>query len=129
MEKKLEDYESVKKWSLYGNRGKAYKKSTQNVHLKYMNLWCTITELNPDELAVVKELPKARGVISKGLREQKMRVVTVILRINALNAFWRINGRVINDEYEGIGPHLYKEIKKRSASAVDDAVGRFNGVS
>lgn len=115
MSKEPREFQSVKKWFTLGNHGKGYTTTTQRVHLRYLGAWLRIANMNPDQLANCENIDEMRGRIAVGLYGL-IRVESITKRINALNEFWRCNGRTIAENvYEGIdraNPELGRSIMK-----------------
>lgn len=69
--------------------------------------------MSPDELASCANIDKERDIIADGLERKRLRIYTITSMINALNVFWRTNGRTIDDVYGGIRPKLKAKIVLR----------------
>lgn len=112
----IEEYDSVKKWFAW----RPYTERTKKLHVRYMkNIFCALTNKNPDELVSVKTLEAGddlRGVIGAGMRHKlKLSTTSIELRINALNQFFRANSVPVEDPYGGIEKHdvdLIKDIRR-----------------
>ena len=109
----IEDYESVKKWFTKANGKSRYTPKTEERNIKYMNMFCNLSKMTPDELASCLSINKERDVIASGLERKRLRIYTITSMINALNVFWRTNGRLIDDVYGGIRPELKAKIVLR----------------
>lgn len=109
IEEYVEKHPSVKKWFLA--RKKPYAVSTQLEYIEYMQLWCKLSGKTPDELANCKDIDEQRGIIADGMRKLGLAVRSVTDRTNALNGFWKANGRQIKETYGGIPRQLRKKIE------------------
>ena len=112
---KIEEYDSVKKWFAY----RPYTDKTKKLHVRYMKIFCSLTNKTPDELVSVKTLEAGddlRGIIGSGMRHKlKLGTTSIELRLNALNQFFRANGVPVKDTYGGIEKHdanLSKDIRR-----------------
>jgi hypothetical protein len=105
----IAEYESVKKWFAF--RSKPYAPSTKKEYIEYMTLWCRLTGKNPDEIAN-GDIDELRGIIASGMRELGLAIRSVTDRTNALNGFWRANGRHFKETYGGIPKQLRKDIER-----------------
>jgi hypothetical protein len=115
-EEYVRKYPSIQNWFAKGNHGKGYTRSTQRGYIRFLKVWCSLLGKNPDELANCENIDEVRGDIAAGLKTPSLSVESVRKRINALNEFWRCNGRTVDDVYGGIKEKndlLYKVIKMR----------------
>ena len=109
----IKDYKSIKKWFTKHNGKLRYTSQTQERNIKYMRVFCNLLQMTPDELASCPSMNEARDIIGSGLERKQLRIYTITSMINALNVFWRTNGRTINDVYGGIRPKLKAKILLR----------------
>jgi len=110
---KIRDYKSVKKWFTKPNGQPRYTPKTEERNIKYMSIFCNLSQMNPDELASCLNINKERDVIADGLERKRLRIYTITSMINALNVFWRTNGTNVDDVYGGIRPELKAKIVLR----------------
>jgi hypothetical protein len=88
---KTEEYESVKKWFTEGD----YEDTTAKKYVEYMDTFCYILNMTPDELANLspEQALEAQIKLATILKEKlHFREVTVHMRITVLHSFWRYNG-------------------------------------
>jgi len=109
----IKDYKSVQRWFTKRNGERRYTPQTEERNIKYMSIFCNLSKMNPDELASCLSINKERDVIASGLERKRLRIYTITSMINALNVFWRTNGRNVDDVYGGIRPELKAKIVLR----------------
>jgi site-specific recombinase XerD len=111
---KIEDYESVKKWFARANGETRYKAKTGEIYVKYMKLFCSLSNRTPNQLADVtsEEALKIQIGLATMMKEKlELREYSITQRINALHSFWRYNGVKLTDDimqYSGT-PWLMRE--------------------
>ena len=113
VEEWIQRYPSVERWFIEPNGERHYASSTEKEYIGYMKLWCRFTGKTPDELANCEDIDKERGVIAEGMREQlHLAIRSVTDRTNALNGFWKRNGRRVKETYGGIPKPLRRDIER-----------------
>jgi hypothetical protein len=111
---KTEEYDSVKKWFEEGTYGHPFSPETRKVYKKYMDTFCRILNMTPDELAKLspEQALEAQIKVATVMKEQiRLRELSITNRVCALHSFWRANDVVITEdimEYKGT-PWLWRK--------------------
>lgn len=103
---------AVKRWFTKKGKQPRYTQSTENGYLNYMQMFCNILDMTPDEIVEsiktaedpIREMDRIYKAILSHLIEAKLKVRTVDQRTNCFNSFLHYNGVRLT-------PELKKHIK------------------
>ena len=112
IERQVQRHPAIQNWFTPPPGKKPYTIGTKQLYLEYLEDWCHLTGMTPEELAACEDIDRMRGLIAAGVRARGVMVITVRFRINALNVFWRRNERRVKDVHGGIPKHLRADIER-----------------